>query len=146
MTRKAIHDRPLVDLQNIAGDPMPTPLEFVPFTPLPGILPPELPLETVPADRSQAAKLAAHLFNVTPGDEDRELVSEFQRSNGLNDTGVYGPGTATAFVPFGIVPPKPFFWPRKGFNHAKAAYKLTLLEQSKRDPQRSDEWAAAANV
>jgi peptidoglycan hydrolase-like protein with peptidoglycan-binding domain len=115
-------------------------------SPLPGILPMQVPTEMVPADRSLAARLALHLFHVRPGDEDRELVAHFQRTSGLNDSGAYGPSTALAFVPFGIAPPKPFYWPRKGLLRMKALYRITLLEQAKRDPQRADEWASQASV
>jgi peptidoglycan hydrolase-like protein with peptidoglycan-binding domain len=135
----------------VQGDAQPmqmfrAPHDFKAYSPLPGLIPEAVPDEVVPADRSLAAKFAQHLFNVKPGDEDRDLVSMFQRAHGLNDTGSYGPGTALALVPYGIVPAKPFYWPRKGLLRAKASYRVTLLEQSNRDPQRADEWAAAANV
>ncbi len=154
-TRAAIDDNAPAGAGALAtrvmGDPEPqqvfrAPRDFKPYSPLPGIMPEEVPNEVVPADRSLAARFAQHVFNVAPGDEDRELVEMFQRAHGLNDTGSYGPGTALALVPYGIVPAKPFYWPRKGLMRAKAQYRVTLLEQSKRDPQRADEWAAAANV
>lgn len=154
-TRAAIDDNAPAGAGALAtrvmGDPQPqqvfrAPRDFKPYSPLPGIMPEEVPNEVVPADRSLAARFAQHVFTVAPGDEDRELVAMFQRAHGLNDTGSYGPGTALALVPYGIVPAKPFYWPRKGLMRVKAQYRVTLLEQSKRDPQRADEWAAAANV
>lgn len=132
----------------VMGDvqPLRAPPQFKPFSPLPGLIPESVPDEVVPADRALAARFAQHLFNVKRGEEDRDFVREFQAAHGLNITGSYGPGTALALVPYGIVPAKPFYWPKKGSLRAKAQYRVTLMQQSKKDPQRSDEWAAAANV
>jgi peptidoglycan hydrolase-like protein with peptidoglycan-binding domain len=152
-TRNAIEDGtpgPGVLATRVMGDtdlqPFHAPREFKPYSPLPGLIPLSVPDEVVPADRSLAARFAQHLFNVSPGAEDRDFVREFQRAHGLNDSGAYGPSTALALVPYGIVPAKPFYWPRKGLMKAKAQYRVTLMQQSNRDPQRRDEWAAAANV
>jgi hypothetical protein len=132
----------------VAGDVQPMVMlrELRPMSPLPGLLAPAVPHEVVPADRAMAARIAHHLFTSTPDTYDRDLVQDFQRAEGLNATGAYGPATALALVPYGLVPPKPFYWPRKGLLHAKTAYRVTLLAQSKRDAQRADEWSAASNV
>jgi peptidoglycan hydrolase-like protein with peptidoglycan-binding domain len=152
-TRDAIDDGspgPGALATRVMGDtdlqPFRAPAQFKPYSPLPGLIPLAVPDEVVPADRSLAARFAQHVYNVKPGDEDRDFVREFQRAHGLNDSGAYGPATALALVPYGIVPAKPFYWPRKGLQKVKATYRVTLMQQSNRDPQRRDEWAAAANV
>lgn len=121
-------------------------VSFRATSPLPGILPAMVPDEQVSHDRSLAARLALHLSTHEPGTEDRELVAEYQRGEGLNATGNYGAATAISLVAFGFVPPRPFFWPRKDRDRVRARYRLTLLEQSKRDPQRADEWERAAEI
>jgi peptidoglycan hydrolase-like protein with peptidoglycan-binding domain len=152
-TRAAISARP-EQSATVSGDldPAPAhtwmsaPAHFLSVSPLPGILPKQVPTEIVPEDRALAARVMLHLFEHGRGKEDRALVQEFQRANGLNPTGAYGPSTALAFVSYGIVPTKPFYWPSKGLLRAKAGYRLTLMHQARNDEQRSDEWAAAANV
>jgi peptidoglycan hydrolase-like protein with peptidoglycan-binding domain len=89
-------------------------------------------------------ELERHLRATPPGLEDRELVRSFQRAHGLNDTGVYGPATAEALIPLGIVPPDPREWPTKKLMRAKFRYRAALREQARRDPERSDEWLHAA--
>lgn len=89
-------------------------------------------------------ELERHLRATPPGFEDRELVRSFQRAHGLNDTGVYGPATAEALIPLGIVPPDPREWPTKKLMRAKFRYRAALREQARRDPERSDEWLHAA--
>jgi peptidoglycan hydrolase-like protein with peptidoglycan-binding domain len=93
-----------------------------------------------------ARSLVRHLEQATPGHEDRELVRRFQRANGLNDTGVYGPGTAEAIASLGLVPPRPFEWPSKKTFKVKARYKATMREHARRDPDRASAWAHASNV
>jgi peptidoglycan hydrolase-like protein with peptidoglycan-binding domain len=137
----AVATRVMGDLQQLRA-----PKQFKPFSPLPGLIAESVPDEVVPADRALAARFAMHVFNVRRGHEDRDFVAEFQRQHGLNPTGSYGPATALALVPYGIVPAKPFYWPSKGSTRAKAQYRVTLMQQSLKDPQRRDEWSAAANV
>lgn len=153
-TRAAISERP-EQSATIAGDwdttPAPqrwmsAPAHLRGTSPLPGILPAQIPDEIVPEDRAMAARVSLHLFEHKRGTEDRAIVAEFQKANGVNPTGAYGPATALAFVSYGIVPPKPFYWPSKGSTHAKTGYRLTLMREARNDAQRADEWASAANV
>lgn len=93
-----------------------------------------------------AARLVAHLRGTTAGREDRALVESFQRSMHLNATGAYGPGTAEALIAFGHVPPRPFYWPQKGSDSARARYRLALRTQARKDPQNRAALLAAASV
>ena len=90
-------------------------------------------------------ELAQHLRAVPVGMEDRELVERFQRANNLNATGQYGPATAEALIPLGIVPPTPRYWPQKKLFKVKTRYRVALREQARRDPERAAEWLAAAS-
>jgi peptidoglycan hydrolase-like protein with peptidoglycan-binding domain len=89
-------------------------------------------------------ELEQHLRATPPGLEDRELVQRFQRAHGLNDTGVFGPATAEALIPIGIIPPDVRDWPQKKLYRAKNRYRVALREAAGRDPERSDEWLRAA--
>ncbi|MET0412828.1 MAG: peptidoglycan-binding protein [Polyangiaceae bacterium] len=93
-----------------------------------------------------AHALVAHLSTAPAGQEDRSLVARFQRANGLNDTGAYGPATAEAIAALGLVPPRPFHWPSKKSWRAKSRYRIALRERARLDPDRRDEWLHASNV
>lgn len=93
-----------------------------------------------------AGVLVEHLSSASAGTEDRTLVARFQRANGLNDTGAYGPATAEALAALGLVPPRPFHWPTKKTWRAKSRYRIALRERARLDPQRRDEWLNASNV
>jgi peptidoglycan hydrolase-like protein with peptidoglycan-binding domain len=137
-TRGAINPNDLV-----SGDLQPA---LSAASPLPGVLPYMVPDEVVPPDRALAARLALHISQHAPGTEDRELVAQYQRERGLNATGNYGAATAASLISFGIVPPRPFFWPRKERQQVRERYVAALLTQARRDDQRRDEWEQAANV
>jgi peptidoglycan hydrolase-like protein with peptidoglycan-binding domain len=115
-------------------------------SPLPGILPMMQPDEVVEENRRLAAQLALHISEARPGKEDRELVHRYQVSEGLNATGNYGAATAASLVGYGIVPPHPFFWPKKERERTRERYRSTMQQQAERDPQRADEWLQAGNV
>lgn len=115
-------------------------------TPLPGLLAPMAPRDVVAPDRSLASKTAAMLLNSKPGTEDRRLVQQFQKQEGVHATGYYGPGTALALARYGLVPPKPFYWSTSGTSHIKRNYRKKLLQLAAQDPQRADEWTSAALV
>jgi peptidoglycan hydrolase-like protein with peptidoglycan-binding domain len=93
-----------------------------------------------------AARLVAHLRDATAGREDRALVEAFQRAMHLNATGAYGPGTAEALIAFGHVPPRPFYWPQKGSDSARARYRLALRTRAATDPVNRAALLAAASV
>jgi peptidoglycan hydrolase-like protein with peptidoglycan-binding domain len=133
----ALRAAPPVNVR-VAGD-------FATASPLPGIIPDAAPpLVDVSADQSLAAQLALHLHTSIPGSEDRDLVEQFQRALGLNPTGAYGPGTARALMRYGLLPPKPFYWPSQQSQREKANYRQALLREAARDPVRAREWTAAA--
>jgi peptidoglycan hydrolase-like protein with peptidoglycan-binding domain len=93
-----------------------------------------------------AARLVEHLRGATAGREDRALVESFQRAMHLNATGAYGPGTAEALIAFGHVPPRPFYWPQKGSDSARARYRLALRTRAASDPANRAALLAAASV
>lgn len=131
-------------ISTMSGDVQP--LELMSSTPLPGIVPHMDPLPDVNPARALAARTCVMLFNTRPGAEDRELVEQFQALTGAKETGLYTAGTALKFVQFGLVPPKPFYWSKKGASRSKRQYRDILLAKAAQDPARHDEWAAAALV
>jgi hypothetical protein len=115
-----------------------------PYSPLPGIM------EAVVADadldpkRLQAQALVLELMKKPRGQEDRELVADFQRRNGLKDSGNYTPATGACLaLRYGLVPPAPYF-PERGRVKSKANYRGVLLGIAARDPQRAEEFRKAA--
>lgn len=92
-----------------------------------------------------AHELAEHLQRAED-EPDRFRVELFQRSLGLNATGVYGPATAEAIAAFGVVPPLPREWPTKKLWRAKTRYRAAMLSHAQADPSRAAEWLRAATV
>jgi peptidoglycan hydrolase-like protein with peptidoglycan-binding domain len=132
----------------VAGDVDLAP-EWRPFretTPLPGLIEPAAPTESVPFERALAARVAHNLHFSEAETEDRELIAQFQASNGLNPTGAYGPGTAEKLIEYGFVPPAPRVWPSKESMRVRAQYKAALLAQARRDKPRAAEWQAAVRA
>lgn len=126
--------------------PMVPAVPGVPVTPAPSAA------AAVDPRQMLAAKTALMLTNSSKGNEDKELVRLFQvqeqdagRYMGSLD-GLYGPKTALPLLHYGIVPPKPFYWPKKATEQAKQDYRRALLQMAQRDPPRADEWTAAARV
>lgn len=123
----------------------------LPPAPIITIVNPVPPTEPVETETSKAASaLVLHLSTPRrPGTEDRLLVSRYQKAvepaAGKVD-GLYGPKTAASLIALGYVPPTPLYWPRTNRTAAKSAYKSLLLEQSKQDGPRSEEWLAAAGM
>ncbi len=107
------------------------------------------------AGKQLAADLAKALLTAKKGtaSEPRALVQAFQTQERLSKTdGSYGAETALALADrYGIVPPKPFYWGKKGGPpnlpaQEKAAYSAHMLVLKSQDPQRADEWQAASKV
>jgi hypothetical protein len=93
-----------------------------------------------------ASRLTLMLMGTRPGSEDRTLLRAFQAQEGLRPSGVYGLRTAEALaVNYGIVPPAPRYWGRRGDPDAgtKVAYNAFLETFAQRDPQRAEEWRRA---
>lgn len=121
----------------------PTPL---PSTPLPGVIPVMLPA-SIPERRALASRVAEHLSLMPPGLEDRALISTFQAHQGLRPSGYYGPSTAIVLSDgFGIVPPKPLYWPKTDTKRSKLRYRAIMLRHADSEPQRAEEWRKAADV
>jgi hypothetical protein len=130
----------------------------VPVVPMP-TAPMATPVtSTTPATnggRALAADMAKALRTAKKGttSEPRALVQAFQTQERLEQTdGSYGFETAMALADrYGIVPPKPFYWGKKGGPASlpakqKQTYSAHLLVLASQDPQRADEWRAAAKV
>lgn len=103
-------------------------------------------------NRALAGRVALNIATSSKGREDRELVAAFQRMEkprGFYDgkiDGLYGPKSAIALArDYGIVPPKPLYWPTNP-TPAKAAYRTELLRIAQVDPPRREEWQRAAVV
>lgn len=109
-----------------------------------------------PAQRSLAGKVALAYTGATKykeGAEAQNLLKVFQqeeKTRGFyqgNIDGLYGAKSALALAfDHGIVPPTPLYWPKKDEAGAKRAYAAKLLTKVQKDPQRAEEWQAAARV
>lgn len=111
------------------------------------------PAPTIDANRARAEALALKMKFAVKGKEDKTQVGEFQKVERLSRTdGSYGSETALALADrYGIVPPKPLYWGKKGGDYQtlvndKKTYSTHLLVLADKDPQRADEWRAAAKV
>lgn len=96
--------------------------------------------------QDMAARLALHLSATRAGRENKVQIAEYQRSNALKPDGLYGPKTALTLADYGIVPPKPFYWPSATAPAAKRDYRAALLRLANADQARFDEWSAAGKV
>lgn len=120
--------------------------------PMPAVAPADT---TTAAGKQLAADMTKALLKAKKGtsSEPRALVKAFQEQERLSqDDGSYGFETAMALADrYGIVPPKPLYWGKKNGPatlpaQQKAAYSAHLMVLKANDPQRADEWAAAAKV
>ena len=131
-----------------AGVPRPEPI-----APMPAVAP------SVPdtSGKMLAAEMAKQLSNskVKKGTatEPRAVVQAFQTQERLSQNdGSYGFETAMALADrYGIVPPKPLYWGKKGGPanlpaQQKQTYSAHLTVLASQDPARADEWRAAAKV
>jgi hypothetical protein len=145
-----------------AGQPAGVPATTnVPTPTVPTAAPPQIAMPTPTAaptpaadpNRLRAEALALKMKFAVKGKEDKATVKEFQTVERLPRTdGSYGSETATALADrYGIVPPKPLYWGKKGGDYQtllkdKQQYSAHLLVLAQNDPQRADEWRAAAKV
>jgi hypothetical protein len=115
-------------------------------SPLPGFVPAMMP-QGVDSRRALAACIAQMLTHTEPGREDRDMVKVFQMQEGQKASGYYNPATAAALAArYGIVPPKPFYWPKTATGKSKSNYRAQLAALAVKDPQRAEEWQRAAQV
>jgi peptidoglycan hydrolase-like protein with peptidoglycan-binding domain len=117
-------------------------------SPLPGVVPIMAPTsQHTPLQQAAVRMVQDLIMHPRTGSENRELVLAFQRQIiGLNQTGMYGPGTALALINArtGLVPPAPRYLPRNWRKAERAAYRAVLEAQASHDPQRAEEWRQAA--
>lgn len=118
----------------------------VPASPLPGLIRPMAPGFVDPR-RALTARVVTMLLTTAPGEEDKNLIAAFQSQEGLKASGWYNPSTAAAIgCRYGIIPPKPLYWPKTATGKAKKNYQAQLAACAEQDPQRAEEWARAALV
>ncbi len=145
-----------------AGQPAGVPATTnVPTAAVPTAAPPQIamptptaaPTPTADPNRLRAEALALKMKFAVKGKEDKNAVKEFQTVERLPRTdGSYGTETALALADrYGIVPPKPLYYGKKGGDYQtlvkdKQQYSAHLLVLAQKDPQRADEWRAAAKV
>lgn len=131
----------------VAARPEPLPVA------MPAIAPavPDMSGKGLAADMAKA--LSAPGVKKGTKTEPRAVVAAFQTQERLDQTdGSYGYETAMALADrYGIVPPKPLYWGKKGGPPAlpaqqKQAYSTHLLVLASKDPARADEWRTAAKV
>jgi hypothetical protein len=94
--------------------------------------------------RALAARVVVELLTASPGQEPKELVHAFQAQEGLKASGYYNPSTAFALTAYGFIPPAPLYWPKTGQQRARANLAARYRELAAGDPQRAEEWKAAA--
>jgi hypothetical protein len=117
----------------------------VPETPVrsPGVGP-VAPGTAASPEQVLASKLALNLHQTVPGRENKALVTEFQKQEGLVADGKYGPKTALALVKYGIVPAVPRAWPKGTEAAARAGFAAALRMQATADKTRGEEWLQMA--
>jgi hypothetical protein len=108
-----------------------------------------------------AGKTALMLRNASKGSEDQGLVSAFQAQElELNHApggqwgstpskvdGMYGAKLAVVLAKhYGIVPPKPLYWPKGSWLQVKKDYRAEMARFAANDAPRQDEWLAAGRV
>lgn len=139
------------NVAKVGPSPATAPASPQPATPLFGAIPAMAPAEPSPK-RALAARLTHALFSAEEqglplGSEDTSLVRLFQATEGQKASGFYGPGTAVVLAGrYGIVPPKPLYWPSTGTTRSKQNYREQLASFAAMDPQRAEEWIRAAAV
>ncbi len=104
--------------------------------------------------RALAGRVALAFQGATPGNEGptaQALLKEYQAQETVrrfyqgNIDGLYGPKSALSLAnDHRIVPPPPLYYSRKDPKGARDAYVTALLALAAKDPQRREEWQAAA--
>lgn len=113
----------------------------------PVVPPPTLVEEVVEVDPREALAQEAYamLLEGAPV-QDKALLRSYQRQEGLDTSGVYGPGTGKSFIKYGLIPPKPFTWPTSNVQSHKDNWRGNMLTMARKDPQRAEEWREASKV
>lgn len=126
--------------------PLQAPAEPQPASPFPGVIPIMAP-RPIAERRALASRVAEHMFTTAPGREDQSLIAAFQAQEGLRPSGYYGPSTALRLARgYGIVPPKPLYWPKTDTKRSKQRYQRELDRLGAKDRQRLEEWQRQSRV
>jgi hypothetical protein len=105
--------------------------------------------ERDPVKIAQAKALNAHLAGTKKYKENTGLVKNFQATEGLKQDGLWGKDAALIMAErYGIIPTKPFYWPKDTSKvaAAKSEYRAKLMALASKDPSRATEWTMAATV
>lgn len=77
--------------------------------------------------KAQAVELKAHLASTGRYKENKSYVELYQKNNGLDADGLYGPATARSFWnKYKLVPVNPFYWKSSNAAAETAAYRAFL--------------------
>lgn len=76
------------------------------------------------------------------GHESKEIVKDYQRSEGLaNPDGLYGPSTSMSILErHGIIPVAPYWWNKTSWKQQKAVYVDRVRKIATGDPQRAAQY------
>lgn len=73
-------------------------------------------------------------------------VHAWQAQEGLRPDGWYGPVTGARIAAYRVVPPKPWYWPKKGLAKALRDWKALMNQRAAENPDNASEWLASAKV
>lgn len=122
--------------------------------PKPAPIPTPAPKERTAAQKEWAKRkkfaqaLATHLMPYTRYKERRDMVTAFQKQEGLKPDGWYGVDSGLAFLKYGVVPAKPYYFSKnKAKTRAdKARWTAELTRMAQQDPARANLWMAQSKV
>jgi hypothetical protein len=77
---------------------------------------------------------------------DDPTVHAWQAQEGLKTDGFYGPVTGTRIAAYRVVPPKPWYWPKKGTQKALNDWKALMRQRARENPDNQAAWLAVSKV
>lgn len=124
------------------------------ITPLPGVIPPTAPAPPPDAKRLVAAQTVQAVKGKKKGQENQTQVRLYQaqeQPDAGSIDGKWGFKTAASVIKYGLVPPPPLYWVGPAgrtwdVQLPKQEWRALMLQNAARDPQRAEEWTAAAKV
>jgi hypothetical protein len=73
-------------------------------------------------------------------------VQAWQTQEGLKPDGFYGPLTGTRIAAYRVVPPKPWYWPKKGTAKAMRDWTALMKQRARENPDNQAAWLSVAKV
>lgn len=74
------------------------------------------------------------------------VVQSWQTQEGLVPDGFYGPKTGTRVAVYRVIPPKPWYWPKKNTQKEMNDWKAYMLQRASELPDQRSAWIAASKV